>query len=238
MKGKKRSKNGGGRAKGDIQSAQYHFVWTGNLATGNASLPMNASGLATVSTRFLAEADAWRDYRYTSCRYKIHPNGTRAAAQTAGWVPLSDTAPSTVAQIAELKASSVLAMSSTTPTPWASVPRSDLAGPFPWYKVIDGTPDTSEEIPARFQVSGGSTDPFTVEFVIGIQFKESLPPANTPMELEMLRGMRELRKQAALEEYKKRTVSALGLLSPSLPATTGLSSSRLQSQVGVTPGGL
>ncbi len=126
-----------------------------------------------------------------------------------------DNTPSTVGQVMELISSLEMDPAQSTPSEWLSVRANELAGPFPWYKTIDGTPDSTEEFPGRFVIIGTGSDTFTIEFRALVEFKDGVAPANTPQELDLVRQKLALRKAALIEEHRK---SLLGVLKNPVPA--------------------
>ncbi len=199
---------------GDHATVELHFLWNGALVSGAQLAALNATGLSALSTRFLAIADAYVYFRYKSLRFRLHPANS-AGLQVGGFVPVVDTSPSTTGQVAELISSMPIDPSQTTPTEWVSVRKEELAGPFPWYKVISGTPDTTEEYPGQFILIGSGTDGFTVEFRAVVELKEGVATANTPDEIALVRLRREQRSRAALVRERAGLLAALtGSASP------------------------
>jgi len=174
----------------DTQSAWFHFLWSSSLTAGAASANLNATGLGSLSTRFLSIADSWVFFRLKSFKFRIHP-GNVSANQAACVLAVVDTSPSTLSQVMEQMNATYIDQSQTVPTGWVNVDRPTLAGPFPWYRCVDGTADTSEENPARLVVIGTGTDTFAMEFLMEVEFKEAAATANTPMELALLKARRE-----------------------------------------------
>jgi hypothetical protein len=83
-----------------------------------------------------------------------------------------------------------------------NVSKSDLAGPFPWYKTVVGTADATEESPGLVTIAGTGTDPFVAEFRGVFHFKTSVATANTPMALNLRRRIHEERALGAIIAQK------------------------------------
>jgi len=102
-----------------------------------------------------------------------------------------------VLQLIELLPSALLSTFQSVPTEWVRVPSKDLAGPFPWYKTISGTPDTTEEFPGSIQIVGNGTNTFLLEVRAVVELKEAVAPANTPLEVDMAKKRRQMKELAA-----------------------------------------
>lgn len=138
---------------------------------------------AALSPRMFAEAEAWAHFRVRKLKFRLHPRNATTNDQAAAFLGgVQDTLPTTVAIGVELISGVFSAGDSTVPTNWVSVPRSQLAGPLPWYKTIPGTADATEEAPGYLVVqSGGATDNYALEVVGEFEFKTSVNTANTPL---------------------------------------------------------
>jgi len=185
-----------------------HFVVAGSLVAGVAGFPLNATGLAAISTRFLAMADAYVYYKYNALRFRMHPaNGV--GLEAVGFVPFVDTAPTTVTQMMELLNATCLEPSATVCSEWITVPSEDLRGQLPWYKGISGTQDASEEYPAQMNIVGTGTDSYTVEFRCTLALKEGVSTGNTPEEVDLIRRRLAIRKTIAQEQHRKELLLQL-----------------------------
>lgn len=208
----------------DTSRAAFHFLWSAALVAGAAGVNLNASGLATLSTRFLTIADAWVFFRLESFRFRIHP-GNVSANQAACVCAVVDTQPSTLVQVMEQMNSAYIDQSQTTPTGWVNVDKPMLRGPFPWYRVIDGTADTSEELPALFKIIGTGTDAFAVEFYMDVTFKEAAATGNTPSALAHVKARRDEEVARARARARDALIGTLSIqptvvVSSSTPAVT------------------
>jgi len=120
--------------------------------------------------------------------------------------------------------------SQTTPTGWVNVDRAVLAGPFPWYRCVDGTADTSEEVPARLIIIGTGTDSFALEFWMDVEFKEAAATANTPMEIALLKARRDEEVSRARERARRALLDVLSP-DPAVAALTKASATALTEQL-------
>jgi len=187
----------------------FHYLYQQALVAGVASATANPSGL---SPRALVEADTWMHFRLTQLQFRIHPSAAASgAAQLAGFVGgVQDTPPGTILAVAELLPSTVLGSRATSPSAWVRVPKSELAGPIPWYKTITGTADATEEYPGQLIFVGTGTETITVETRGVFEFKGSVATANTPAALKLREELRELRQSRAHEAERLRLLSVLG----------------------------
>lgn len=168
--------------------------------------------------RVLAEADGWAHFRVLRLKFRLHCLASTTGVQVAGYIGgVQDTGPSTVSAVSELIPSTVITSRQTTPSPWVNVSKSDLAGPFPWYKSVPGAADPTEESPGAVYIAGdGATDAFAVEFAGVMEFKVAAATANTPQEIKLIAELRLLRQKVHKE---KRREDLLRVLAP--PGSTG-----------------
>jgi len=194
-----------------VQTLPFHFIWVGSLASGAAAITLNGTGLATLSTRFLAVADTFQLFRYKSFKFRLHCANV-SANQAAGFVPgLPDSSPGTLVQVMELTSSLYQDQTQTVPTEWCVVPVADLHSQFPWYRCIDGTAPANEESPGLFRIIGTGTDNYAVEFRVVVEFKEALAVGNTPAQLTALRSRHAEAVRAAAAKERDRLVSLLAI---------------------------
>ncbi len=185
----------------------FHQASSAALAAGVGSITANPS---SIGGRVAVEADCWTHFRFRSLRFRLIRVGTVTNYQTLSFVPgIQDTPPSTNAQNVELLSSVVLGGVDTRPTNWCSVPAKDLAGPFPWYKALPGTADSTEEAPGALVVTGSGTDVYLLELRGVIEFKGSIATANTPEELKLMAQLRELRRARAVTKSKEDLLRVL-----------------------------
>jgi hypothetical protein len=196
--------------RADGQLFPFHFIINNALVAGTAAILANPNGL---SPRGLVEADTWTHYRIRSLKFRLHPvSNTSTAYSACGWVPgVQDTTPSTRAQVAELMYCAVIGGIATVPTNWVNVSKSDLAGPLPWYKTIQGTADATEEAPGFLVVVGTAVETYVVEYFGVFEFKGSVATANTPMAVQLRDELRLFRQSKVDAREKQRMLTVLAL---------------------------
>jgi len=158
----------------------FHFVQNQALVAGISQTPLSPN--AGFGTRSLVAADTWAHFRVKEFRYRLHPAATAPTQmQIAGFIGgVQDTPPSSLTNMAELLPVAVLGSRATHPTDWVRPSKAELAGPFPWYKTIVGTADSTEEFPGVLIVAGTGTEGYILE-VQGIwEFKTAVSTSNTP----------------------------------------------------------
>ncbi len=198
----------GGRA-GDSCTMPFHSLFNFTLVSGNSSFNLGPN--SSVSPRSLIEADTWAHFRVKSYSFRLHPSATVRAIQTCGYVGgQQDTNPNTIAQVMELLPSAVLAAGATVPTEWVRVPKSDLAGPLPWYKTIPGTADVTEESPGTVCFTGTSSDVVQLEQRGVFEFKTAVATGNTPLAVAARSKLREERVRIALATERALLLKILG----------------------------
>jgi hypothetical protein len=137
-------------------------------------------------------------------------------AMAAGFVGgVQDSPPATIAQTTELLSSCIQSSFSTVPTEWVRVTKSEMAGPIPWYKTVQGTADSTEESPGQIVITGNGTDSFLIEYRGVFVFKTSLATANTPAALALRQRMREERQRAVQTAERTDLLRVLGSQPPS-----------------------
>jgi predicted enzyme related to lactoylglutathione lyase len=195
----------GSRVRDNIEE-EFSVLAAVTLAAGANNVAMNPS----LASRLSALADAYEFYRLRKLKFRVHPNGTQsnmvAAVFQAGVV---DTAPTTVLQCSEGVNSTFNGSRATVPSAWCEVAPEDLKGAFPWYKSVQGTPDTSEEIVGYIYLAGSTTESISLEVRGVMEFKQSIAPANTPMEVELRARLRQERQAAAATREREVLLKAL-----------------------------
>lgn len=186
----------------------FHWVQQASMTSGVAGVII----YPTTFPRVLTEADAWDYFRVKSLKFRLLPNQVAPAGNiVVGYVPgVQDTPPTSQANVAELIYGTCLGGDQTTPTNWVKVPAKELAGPFPWYKTIPGTVDSTEEIPGAIYVAGTTTDPFLMELCGVFEFKSSIATNNTPAALALAREIRAARVRSAQERRRAEMLAVLG----------------------------
>ncbi len=213
-------------AKRDNCIMPFRFVLSGTMTSGLSSFAASPAGL---SPRMLTEADAWAVYRLKQLRFRLR-RGSDTAAQAAGYVSgVPNTIPANLNSVTELINSTYLAPSDTRPSDWVNVRKDDLRGQFPWYKTISGTEVADITEPGVICIVGPTaTGAWNLEIEGVIEFKDSVATANTPMELELRRKLRELRLKEAQDKERVRLLSALAPTAkggPKFPGEGGSSTS-------------
>jgi len=167
-------------------------------ANNNAVNPAFTSRLATIG-------DSYQYYRLRSLKFRIHPSASTSSAAVSWMAGVVDTPPSTNQQNCEIYNHTFQADDATVPSSWCSVSREDLAGGLSWYKTIQGSADSSEEIVGYLFFTGSGTNTVLCEVFGEMEFKEAIAPANTPAALEVLKRLREMR----IEEHRVREQKSL-----------------------------
>lgn len=177
----------------------FHYCANGALVAGSFVFLLNPAAFP----RVLAEADAWAHFRVRQLRFRLHATSPITGAQVLGYVGgVQDTSPTTLVQVGELIPSVLKGVGQTIPSDWISVPKNDLAGPFPWYKTVVGTADPTEESPGLVTLAGTGTDSYTAEFRGVFEFKTSVATTNTPMSVALRRRIHEERTLNAILSQK------------------------------------
>jgi len=210
---------------GDHQLLEFHFLLATTLTSGAATILMNAGLLGSFSSRIGTEADFWAHFRFKQLRFRLRVTPSTVAAQFAGFVGgVQDTPPGTAQAVMELLPSCMMDLDQTVPSEWITVSRSELAGPLPWYKTIQGTADSTEEAPGQLVVVGTGSEAFGVELRGVIEFKTAVSTANTPMAIR-LRALARAERLEAERERESRAIRAI--LAPHAPVSAALSTSSL-----------
>lgn len=182
-------------------------------AVGSAATNINPTGLGV---RILQMAEAWELYRVVRMRYRIRRESANTVA-VAFAQGITDTGPSTLAQILTMSTCTYVTLVETLPSPWKNLTSKDLAGYTNWYKTIVGTPDTSVEIQGTLYCLASGTSTWDVEIEGVIQFRGAIDPGNTPaMRLKAQYQQEYARIQKILVEGAK-----YGLTPGNKPVTSG-----------------
>jgi len=130
-------------------------------------------------------SDSYANFRLKSFRFRLHPNGQLGAA---GFLvgSANTTPPSTVTTLMEIIPALICVPDLQIMTNWVVVPKTDLAGPLPWYKTQ--TVSGNDEFPG-FLVNVGAS--MFIEYFATIEFKGAVDPANTPAYQEFRRKVRD-----------------------------------------------
>lgn len=200
-----------GAGKRDSTLVPFHSLFSGVLVAGVASFTASP----VLSGRAATEADAWAHFRFKSLMFRQLPTSPITGPQVLGFVGgVQDTPPGTPSAVAELLPSNVKGVGQTVPTEWTRVNKTDLAGPFPWYKSVAGTADPTEESPGAIVLAGTGTDTYIFEMRGVFEFKTSVGTANTP-------AMVALRSKVREERLATMTNAERGVLLRILGASPG-----------------
>ncbi len=195
----------------------FHAAYQSTLAAGVSSF--NLSPSLIVHTGIASIADAFELYRVTKLSYRLVRTATLTGSQSAAFYPdITDTPPNTLDQNGENINSTLLGLNHTVPSDWVTINPSSMTAA-KWYKTIQGTMDSWDEIQGIIYVTGSGTDAFLLEVRGLYEFKGQADPGNTP-------EMREKRRLARLEFQRTKLLSILA----SKPDPTALSSAKLGSK--------
>jgi len=198
----------------DGEIVSIHGFGVAALVGGASNAQVSPSGLTAVSSRLLAEADSWCYFRVRSLKFRLHNSGS-ANDFAIGFVGgAQDTLPATLATVMELLPSTYFSHNYTRPSDWVVVSGSELAGPFPWYKSVNGTADTSEEGPGYICIAGTTTQTFYYELYAVFEFKTAVAPANTPLARQAVQAVVAERRELALRRERDVLLRALASAPP------------------------
>jgi len=177
------------KANNSITKVPFHKIALISLATPQA-LPVQPTQLGAHAS---GVADQFEEFRITQMKFRLHPNGTGAVAM--GFLPgISDTAPNTVPLIGNALASTIVTDSSTKPSEWVSISKSDLAGASNWYKSVAGVQDAWDEIPGYFYLAAATSTATYYELRGVVEYKGAVDNTNTPQERARIQRERERKK--------------------------------------------
>lgn len=195
--------------KGDGMVMPFHILASGTVTTNVAAFSVSPSSLSSFQTRLTTEADSWTKFRFQNMKFRLHPNGTSYAVAYVPGVQDANTFASAAAAM-EVVPCAYMASTTTDPSEWIHVPSEDLRGVFPWYKSIAGGADSTEEAPGQLSIySGNASGAYLIEIRGRIEFAGSVPPANTPEELALLRALRLKREKEVRERERAGLLSVL-----------------------------
>ncbi len=207
--GKGRGRKGGGRI--DSCRVPFHYTFNTAFTAGTYNFSLSPASFP----RILAEADAWALFRVPKFSFRMLPTSPVTVAQACGFLgAVQDNNPVTFATLTEILPCAIKGVGQTTPTQWVHVTKRELAGPFPWYKTIAGTPDGSEEQPGFVFAVGTGTEAVIIETRGIFEFKIAVATANTPLAQEMRRALRAERTLALMVREKEQLMRILAAASP------------------------
>ncbi len=167
------------RANRTTDRVEFHgYYASAALAAGVGSVNVNPLGL---SSHLAALADTYDLYRIIELEYRLLPNSTITAAQLAAYYPgITDTQPTSAATCAENLDCVILGSQQSVPTAWHKVNKQSLQGYFPWYKTVQGSLDSSEEVQGSIFVVGTGSETFSLELRGVAELKNPVAIGNTP----------------------------------------------------------
>lgn len=199
----------------------FHTLVAASFSGGIAGIAVSPN--STLTPRGLVESDTWAHFRVRALAFRLLPAPAASTnPQAVGFVGgIQDTPPSTSSTIMELIPSAFWANKMTVPTEWVRPPRSDLAGPLPWYKTIPGTVDSTEEAPGAIVLAGGSTENYYLEVRGVFEFKTAVATANTPLAVASRNALRDERLKAFLSQERSQILKILAVQPAPAPVATG-----------------
>ncbi len=176
----------------------FHANYLGTLAAGVGSFNLSPSLIP--HTAIASMADAFELYRVTKLSWRLHR--VSSTNQSAAFYPdITDTPPNTLDQAGENITASLLSSSQTVPSDWSTVNPSSMTA-LKWFKTIQGTMDSFDEIQGIIYVTGSTTESFLLEVKGVYEFKGQADPGNTP-------EMREKRRLARLDRQRQLLLNIL-----------------------------
>jgi len=195
----------------------FHYSQTGVFVAGLFGLGLTPA----IFPRVALEADVWAHFRIRKLAFRLLPTSPSTVAQAAGFIGgVQDTNPSTFAQVTELLPSCVKGVGQTVPSSWVHVARSELAGPFPWYKTVAGSADATEESPGTISIVGTGVESFIIEFKGVFEFKTGVSQSNTPVQLKLRELVRKERVELMRRLEREAILKILSTAAPSAAQIT------------------
>lgn len=188
------------RKKGvsDSQLLAFHCLVSTTAASNSVAVSVSPSGLAAFSTRLVTAAEQWTKFRVLSLKFRSHPTATALSVGYTSGIQDANTFSGNIA-LMEMIPAAFQAAVRVDPTEYVRVQKIDLVGPLPWYKSLTGGADATEEAPGQLVVrTAGASDAVLIELRGVMEFAGSVPPANTPEELALVRKLFQLRRDRAL----------------------------------------
>lgn len=175
---------------------------------GLNTVPVNPN--STLSPRLLSIADNFDEYRFTELKFRLHPwyTASPSAADFAVAVfepGVVDTPPSSPSQASEGLCHVSRAGGTTKPSSWCSVPRPVLKGMHPWYKTVQGTPESAEEVQGNIFVAGPASFVYYIEFAGVCEFNSPISSASTPAARRAAQKLRERNRVMELLAYTEKS---------------------------------
>ncbi len=196
------------KSRGDSCVVPFHTYLASSFASGTSTFFVQPSSL--LSPRLLNEADAWAHFRIVRFSFRLRRNAAITSAQAACYLGgVQDSPPATLANVAEVLSSVILTTTDTVPTEWCRPTKSELSGPFPWYKSVAGAADSTEEAPGSICVAGTGTESWVLEMRGVVEFKTSVPTGATPLALELQARLHRERVETSRRRQREGLLRAL-----------------------------
>jgi len=180
--------------KTTVQAIPFKLVKALTLV---ANTPLQVVLQPATFPRILDIADTYECFRVLKCRFRLQVQGTATVIASGFYPGVTDTAPASAELISENTYSSWMGSGQTIPSTWETLPKAILAGYFPWYKTVAGTPDPSEEAPGSWYTVSTASSTAYLEVQGVFEFKGPVNSGATPMERARLAAVRE--KQRLLQ---------------------------------------
>jgi len=146
-------------------------------------------------------ADGFEFYKFNKLAFRLFRTGTINGLQSMTYVGgIEDTSQLTVGQSSESICTSILVATDTQPTRWQNVPKNLLRGYMPWYKTIQGSPDSAEEIQGQLvaTTTSGSAESVFFEVRGEVEYRGPIATTSTPAERGRLESLKRAAQLAAL----------------------------------------
>ncbi len=198
-------------SKSQIVRVPFHAFNIITLVAGANTAQLTPS-LTTISpSRLATESDGFAHYRIAKYKFRIlvpptAPSGSSTMAFVGG---VQDTAPGSQLQAMEEMPCAILLARQTVHSDWVNVPKAILQGPFPWYKTVAGSADTTEETPGYLAFNGTGTEGVYFEVKGVYEFKTPVATANTPVALALLAKIRKERRDAIVRRARERLLGTI-----------------------------
>lgn len=180
------------------------------LVTGTSRLQMFPDAIG-----YQQIADQFELWQLRSLRYRIIPGGTITGNQAAAYIPgiVDNFASADVSTLSQVPFTAILGTRQTNPTPWISVPRSQLSSYASWYKTVQGTPDTDLEFQGYLYLAGTGSDVLWLDMETTIALKNKVAQGLTP----------QLRRDQAMISERDRLLKILNYNPvPKTPSTPSM----------------
>ncbi len=180
------------------------------FTTGQISLDPTTLG----GSRGAELADVFALYRVIKLKFRIISRVTTSTiAVAACYIPgVTDTFPSTPANVSTIPGSIYLSLVSGNPSGWCNVPKSQLASYETWYKTIAGTTDVAQEIQGNICVAANSAATVDIQILALYQFRGPVPIGSTPQ------ARRDAADRAAWKQHLAVLAAGARLMGVSTPA--------------------